>query len=81
MYKASINKKDITIYHFDLYRVESLDQFCEMGFEEYLFRPDSISIIEWPEVINDLLEKNKNLILKINLENRSYDYRELVIGE
>jgi len=79
LYKANIDKKDITIYHFDLYRIESIDQFCEMGFEEYLFRPDSISIIEWPEVINGLLEKNKDLVLKINIEHSSYDSRELVI--
>lgn len=44
-----------TIYHFDLYRIPSLQAFVEMGFVEYLYQPDSWAIIEWPEIIAPLL--------------------------
>ncbi len=42
------------VYHFDLYRLEALDEAYDMGVEEYL---DSgcWCFIEWPELIKDLL--------------------------
>jgi tRNA threonylcarbamoyladenosine biosynthesis protein TsaE len=42
-------------YHFDLYRIPSLDDFCQAGFDEYLFQPNSWAFIEWPEPIMPLL--------------------------
>jgi tRNA threonylcarbamoyladenosine biosynthesis protein TsaE len=44
-----------TLYHFDLYRIESLDAFLYAGFDEYLYQPHSVAIIEWPEVVEPLL--------------------------
>lgn len=44
-----------TIYHFDLYRIETVHDFLVAGFDEYLSAPHSISFIEWPEVISPLL--------------------------
>ncbi len=51
-----------TVYHFDLYRITSVDQFIEAGFDEYLYRPDSWCFIEWPEVILPLLKERVLLI-------------------
>ncbi|MBU1007543.1 tRNA (adenosine(37)-N6)-threonylcarbamoyltransferase complex ATPase subunit type 1 TsaE [Candidatus Dependentiae bacterium] len=42
-------------YHFDLYRLTSLNSFLELGFDEYLNQENTVSVIEWPEVIGDLL--------------------------
>jgi tRNA threonylcarbamoyladenosine biosynthesis protein TsaE len=42
-------------YHFDLYRIESVESFIEMGFHEYLYQPHSVALIEWPAVIDSLL--------------------------
>lgn len=60
----------ITVYHFDLYRIESVDEFIEMGFDEYLSDEDTISFIEWPEVIEQLLSKKEydNKVAKIILK-------------
>lgn len=44
-----------TFYHFDLYRMKSLAEFREVGFDEYLYSPDSWAFIEWPEIIEPLL--------------------------
>ena len=49
------NDKDETFYHFDLYRLKNLTEFREVGFEEYLYAPNSWSFIEWPEIIAPLL--------------------------
>lgn len=51
------NEKNQLFYHFDLYRINSLDEFVAAGFNEYLYAPDSWALIEWPAVIMSLLQK------------------------
>src|ERR1700688_1150117 len=38
----------LPLFHVDLYRLETPDQIIAAGLEEY-FRPDGVSVIEWPE--------------------------------
>lgn len=59
------------LYHFDLYRITSIEDFIAAGFDEYIQQPKSISYIEWPEVIDQLL-KNKNLASTIVEVTMSY---------
>lgn len=42
------------IYHFDLYRLESVDEALEIGVEDY-FDSGALCLIEWPERIEPLL--------------------------
>lgn len=42
------------IYHFDCYRLESIDEALEIGVEDY-FDSGAVCLIEWPERIADLL--------------------------
>lgn len=52
------------IAHFDLYRIETLQQFMAMGFDEYLEKP-YIACIEWPEILAPLqLERAIKVVLK-----------------
>lgn len=44
-----------TIYHFDLYRIGSAQEFESMGFGEHLYADGSRALIEWPEIIAPLL--------------------------
>lgn len=59
------NDKNQIVYHFDLYRIHSIYEFQEQGFDEYLHQPDSWVFIEWPEVIEPLL---KDTVCFISLE-------------
>ncbi len=68
------NKTGQTLYHFDLYRISSLDEFVQQGFDEYLYLPDSWSFIEWPEVIAPLLKKN---VCRVALDYQGNDKRVL----
>lgn len=43
------------IYHFDVYRLEDSSEFLEIGGEEYFEK--GICIIEWGEMISDVLPK------------------------
>jgi len=49
------NNQGEYFYHFDLYRIGSLQEFQAQGFDEYLYQSNSWSFIEWPEVIKPLL--------------------------
>jgi len=49
------NKQGERFYHFDLYRIGSVEEFQAQGFDEYLYQPNSWAFIEWPEVIGSLL--------------------------
>ncbi|MDE7407402.1 MAG: tRNA (adenosine(37)-N6)-threonylcarbamoyltransferase complex ATPase subunit type 1 TsaE, partial [Muribaculaceae bacterium] len=42
------------IYHFDLYRLESLDEALDLGIEDYL-DCGALCLIEWPERVADIL--------------------------
>lgn len=46
-----------TVYHFDLYRLNSVEEFLGMGFDEFLYA-GGISCIEWSERISSLLPSN-----------------------
>ncbi len=43
-------KSEILIFHFDLYRVKSLAEIYDLGFEEFL-QSNGISLIEWAEML------------------------------
>lgn len=45
------------VYHFDLYRIENLQQFEVLGFFDYLFEEGALVLIEWPEVIAAALKE------------------------
>jgi tRNA threonylcarbamoyladenosine biosynthesis protein TsaE len=49
------------VYHFDLYRLKSLEEALDFGFDEYLDEEGYI-FIEWPDVIEDLLPDDSKLI-------------------
>lgn len=35
------------LFHIDLYRVETIDQFESAGLDQYLFSPEGVTVIEW----------------------------------
>tara|TARA_B110000196_G_scaffold293975_1_gene282692 strand:- start:1139 stop:1570 length:432 start_codon:yes stop_codon:yes gene_type:complete len=45
---------NISLYHIDCYRLDTSFDFLNIGGEEYLNPIDGITLIEWPERINDL---------------------------
>jgi len=45
------------LFHFDVYRVNDPDELFEMGFEEYFYR-GGVCLIEWANLVEDLLPEN-----------------------
>lgn len=58
---------NIPLYHFDVYRIGSSEEMYEIGFEEYI-DSKGICIIEWSNIIEDILPKDR-LELLITYEN------------
>jgi len=54
-----VNEYDhqIKINHFDVYRIYSIEELYEIGYEEYFFS-DAITIIEWASKIKELIPKD-----------------------
>jgi len=50
------------LVHIDAYRLQSAEDIKTIGADEYFARPDTITVIEWPEIIKLLLTKYKNII-------------------
>ena len=48
------DRKQNTIFHFDFYRIKSVAEVYNMGYEEY-FYSDAFCFMEWPELIEELL--------------------------
>ena len=43
-----------SLFHFDFYRIKKLEEVYDMGYEDY-FYSGALCIIEWPELIEDIL--------------------------
>jgi len=65
-----IHEGDITLYHFDLYRIEDDSEFNNLCFEEY-WENDGVSVIEWAErAISRLPEERININIEYIGSNR-----------
>ena len=53
------------IYHFDFYRIKRIEEVYDMGYEDYFYSPDCLCLIEWPELIEELLPEDA---LRITIE-------------
>lgn len=63
------------IYHFDLYRLESLEEAFDIGVEDY-FDSGALCFLEWPERIADILP---NDTVKVSIVVNDDDSRTITI--
>ncbi|MEE1042660.1 MAG: tRNA (adenosine(37)-N6)-threonylcarbamoyltransferase complex ATPase subunit type 1 TsaE [Clostridia bacterium] len=68
---------DITMYHFDAYRIDS-QSWLDGGFDEYLFN-DGICIIEWAENLTEVLPEDTIKITITRDLSKEYDYRDIEV--
>ena len=57
--------REHTIYHFDMYRIERVEEALDFGSEEYLSSGD-LCLVEWPEKIEPLLPDD-TMIVRIEI--------------
>jgi tRNA threonylcarbamoyladenosine biosynthesis protein TsaE len=70
---------ELFIYHLDVYRVKSITELYDLGYEEFL-RGDGICLIEWAEMLGDLLPEKRydvQLFLGENENDRRIEIRNV----
>ena len=58
-----------SVYHFDLYRLKSINDLVEIGFEEYI-NSGSYCFIEWPEIADSFF-KDKYISISILIKSKN----------
>ena len=70
----------LPLYHFDVYRIGDVEEMDEIGYEDY-FYGDGVCLIEWANLIEELLpERYVEIRIEKNLE-KGFDYREITVSQ
>ena len=70
----------LPFYHFDVYRIADLEEMEEIGYDDYFFG-QGICLIEWAELIEEILpEKRIEVTIEKDLD-KGFDYRKITIEE
>lgn len=67
----------LPLYHFDVYRVHSEEELFEIGMEDYFYR-GGVCLIEWADLIEDLLPEDRHTIKISRGENESERICEII---
>lgn len=69
----------IPFYHFDVYRIADPEEMDEIGFDDYVYG-EGICLIEWAELIEEILPENCiRITIEKNLE-KGFDYRLIKVS-
>ena len=68
----------LVLHHFDVYRIGEPEEMYDLDYEEYLFG-DGVCLIEWAELIEELLPDN---CIRVTIEKnpeKGFDYRRITV--
>ena len=68
----------LPFYHFDVYRIGDIEEMEEIGYDDYFFG-EGVCLIEWAELIRELLPDH---VIAVNIEknlDKGFDYRMIQI--
>ena len=66
-------------FHLDMYRIDSAESAVAFGIEDFLFANDAITLVEWPERIEPLLERKG--CIRMTLTHVEHDRRLIEIPD
>lgn len=65
-------------YHFDVYRIGDVEEMEEIGYDDYFFG-EGICLIEWAELIEEILPEDRiSIIIEKDLT-KGFDYRRITV--
>lgn len=77
---VNIYEGRLPLYHFDVYRINEVEEMYEIGYEEMFFG-DGVCLIEWAEIIEDIIPKSAIWIdIKKNYS-KNEDYRIITVED
>ena len=70
----------LPFYHFDVYRIGDIEEMEDVGFDDYVMG-EGVSLIEWADLIREILpDKRTEILIEKNLE-RGFDYRRITVTQ
>lgn len=69
----------IPLYHFDVYRIADVEEMYEIGYEDY-FYGNGVCLIEWANIIEEILPTER---ITIHIEkdlDKGFDYRKITVN-
>ena len=67
------------LYHFDVYRIGSIEEMDDTGYEDYFFG-DGVCLIEWAELVEEIIPPEA-VWIKIEKDlDKGFDYRRIIFG-
>ena len=70
----------LPLYHFDVYRIGDISEMDEIGYED-CFYGDGVSLIEWSQLIEEILPEHvTEITIEKDLE-KGFDYRKIRVEE
>lgn len=70
----------LPLYHFDVYRIGDPEEMYEIGYEDYFFG-EGVCLIEWSNLIEELIPGNAvSVLIEKNLD-KGLDYRRITVEE
>lgn len=70
----------IPFYHFDVYRIGDVEEMDEIGYEDYVYG-QGVSLIEWANLIEEILPEHYTEIRIEKDLDKGFDYRRIEICE
>ena len=70
----------LKLYHVDCYRLNGAEDFLNLGGENLLLPDDGVTLIEWANIINEILPKNTIEIFFSRIRNESNKRKIEIIG-
>lgn len=70
----------LPFYHFDVYRIGDISEMDEIGYED-CFYGDGVCLIEWADLIEEILPENYTRITILKDLEKGFDYRKIIIEE
>lgn len=68
----------LPFYHFDVYRISDIEEMDEIGYEDY-FYGKGVCLIEWANLIEEILPENITTITIEKDLSKGFDYRNIYI--
>ncbi len=69
----------LLLFHLDMYRIDNEEAALAFGIEEYLYAPDAVTVVEWPERIAGLFDEASSATAVIRLEHLAEGQRRLTL--
>lgn len=73
-------KGRLPFYHFDVYRIGDVSEMDEIGYED-CFYGDGVCLIEWADLIEDILPEKYQRITILKDLDKGFDYRKIFLEE